>query len=1383
MSRIRTILSIALSAALYAACDEPPPDKVPPLGARVELASGDVWLVADKAKTRLISGALLPESAQIAVGDGSRALVRLGNGAGVFLRAGSEAALGADRIALKTGELWADLPDDERALGRFTAGGVTVTASGTGMDLRLAGDATTVYVARGLAVVEAPGGRTEVADGEQVVVAGKAAPVRKPVAFWEDWTGGMADQAMLAGAAGRAAGRIYAIDRDRPGSAPEELQVSAQSVRIRIRDGVAFTTVDQRFFNPSSEPREGWYWFSVPEGAAVERFAMEVNGALVDGEMIERKQAAAAYEAAVEARVFDPALLEWVDGRSFRARVFPIPGAGEKRVVLSYVQLLPLADGVYRYVFPMGGGDAAAIQEFSLEADLGDEGENMEVSTLADARIEKDRKLVTMRRSGFTPRSDFLLEMKPKEKREPMRVSRFASGRDEADYVMLRFAPEVAWNEIQRVPGDVVVVLDTSAGGDEADRRIRADAVEAILRALSAGDRFAVISADLTPRVLYPGKGLATADEKNVAAAMERVSEVSPAGATDLGSMFGAALSLVQDAEQPAVVYVGDGLATVGETKADAIAERLRRTLGDSRARVFTIAVGADADTALLERLARVGGGRALRVDTSDEVVEQALAFAGMVKTPTITDLEIDAGAGLDQMFSTAAGKVTEGEEVVVLARTHHALPGAIQVTGRLGGKPFEKAYEPKVESGKDQGFVPALWARANLERLMGEGAGAKRGAIISLGLTYGLMTPFTSFLVLESDAAYLQQGIQRRPRYLPVSDLGGPDDGVEVASGAAAIPLGLFGCSEMKRDESAPNPGGGYSPMQERTRQAVSTPVADMPVAAAAPQAAPPAPTEPAMDGEMAKAEEAPPKTARADELDAVLGGSGVATGSKDTGAIGLGALGTRGTGAGGGGEGWGHADKKGRGDLGTSNRYALRGPADDQARIATGNPYADADANADGAKIFKLTTCSDASRRPLAERRILWSRRLDAAGGAADSLRVYTEAGERCELMSFRERKAMLDLVESRAATAADVQAVLVAFSRYPGAADYLRRRITRRALDPDTALGLYFPSGVDWASVRRGLAALKSPAERVAAVRRALEGRPDDPWGRGLLVEALVGADLTEEARAEAERLKRDGLASPGVLGILCDLDAEAGNVPEAQRVCSELVEFNAKDPAARRELGDLFLRRGWYEAAYRQYRTLVDELASDPQSLLRLAAAAAGMGKVDEALRLERKVASGEGETGPQDPRRFAQLLSAVRLARMLGDAKAANDAQLADSLGRSLKRTQAFARPMTMELLVWEDYAADLDLVLERGGQPLAAAERVAAPAVGLVAIDVGSAPLGEIAAKVALRGVTLRRAVKFSVFTITFDGKAFNVVRRDGEVKRLESETALAAGA
>jgi Ca-activated chloride channel homolog len=1336
MDRIASRASV-LALFFVAACGHappPPPNKVPPLGARIELAAGDVWLGAGGNRQRLITGAMLPAKCQLSLGDGARALVRLGSGAGLFVRGGSSFAIEGGAVSLAQGELWADVPADERDLGRFTAAGTSVTASGAGFDLAVSGGEVRVYVARGLAVVESPGGRTEVENGEQAVVAKGGAPAVSPVKFWQDWTGGMADKEMLAGIGGRASGRIYGIDRTRPGAPPEELQILSQEVRAAIRDGIAHTTVDQRFFNPSGADLEGWYWFTVPEGASVERFALEVNGALVDGEMVERKQAAAAYEQAIQ-QAFDPALLEWVDGRTFRARIYPIPATGERRVVLSYTQLLPLSDGRYRYVYPMGGEGEQRIQEFSLQVILGDAGKDYEVSSIEDARIEDDSSMVSVRRSGFTPRSDFLLELKPTKPVEPLRAYRFASGFKEADYVMLRYAPEVAWDKLPEVPGDVVLVVDTSAGGGEAERQIRNGVAEAVLRALSKGDRFAVVSADLAPRVIYPDQGLASADEKNVSAAMERLAAVSAAGATDLGEMFNVALELVHDAEQPAVAYIGDGRPTVGETTAVELSERLRRSLGDSRARLFTIAVGSDANYPLLERAALIGGGRAFRIDTPEQTVQEALRFAGAVKTPTITDLSIGAGAGLDQVFSTAAGKVSEGDEVVILARTHHQLPEKIDIKGRLGGKAFEKSYATEVAHGEEYGFVPFLWARLYLERLMGEGADENRGDILSLGLQYALMTPFTSFIVLESDAAYAAQGIQRRPRHV------------------------LWSGFDLDAPEFGEGGGGAYKTDADRNLEKESAPKTEAVTTVAEPSAeywrdeaaaAPPVLAQPAP---------APPAEERTTYDDSGsyggLSGGSAAVGSAAAGAKASRAVDKR------------KAPKDSLGDL-EQQQPDLLSLVRPQAPIPSGRA------------LYVEGVCSDASRRPLAERRVLWQQRLAMATSPQAWAAVYVEAGSQCEIPRWQQRKELLALIERRAITPDDVRALLAQFAGDAQIQGFLRQRITRRALNPEVTMRYLSGDGVDWYLVGRGLAALKTPEDRLAKLREIVAKAPEDPAGQALLIETLLECDKIEEARAIASRLRRDELAGPLVLGTLCDLQAELGQEGEAKRTCSELVEFNAADPSARERLGDLFLRHGWYEAAYRQYRSLAAMRPDDAGAQLRLAAAAAGMGRVDEALRLQRKVASGDGEPGQGDPRRWARLQSAVRLARMILEAQAKGDAEQVDALERTLKLAYEFDAPMNLVILSWEDFDARLALQAKRGDAEFAVSDRTDAPDAGIAMIDLGRAKPAGVTMNVVLGTTPLRRAVPFTLTSISWDGEKFTFGERAGKIEPKTGKISLA---
>lgn len=1315
--RRRSLSSLVVSLSLVvSACDKPPPRSTGSLASRVELAAGNVSVKQPGGEwERAIAGLLLRHGTEVKVGPGDRALIRMDDGSAVFLRHGTTVKLEPEGLTLLVGEAWLDAPTQDKEPARYRVGDVAVSAAGAGLDLASAAGEVSVYVARGLAVVSAPGGRTEVQAGERATIKGKSAPRVAPVSFWEDWTGGMADRSLRAGLGGAGSGRIYAIDRARPGSPPQELEVRSQDVRVLIREGIARTIVDQRFFNPGSSPVEGYYWFTIPEGAAVDRFALDVSGALIDGEVVERKQAAAAYEASIQQRV-DPALLEWIDGRTFRARIFPIPAAGERRVVLSYLESLPTVDHKVHYVYPMGGS-SPRVQEFALEVDLGEAGEGRQIATTADARIEGNGAKVSMRRSGFKPQGDFLLEMGVAQA-DPLRAFRVESNRNEAAYVALRYMPDVDWAKVKKVPGHVVVVVDTSAGGDDADRQLRSDVAEAILRALSTSDRFALMAADLKPRILYPDKGLAPADEANVGKALERLSSVARGGATDLGSLYDVALKRLHGAAQPAVVYIGDGRPTVGELEGDLLAGRVTRSMAGSPARLFTIASGSGANHALLERLARIGGGWSYRVDVAQQAVQEALRFVGQLKTPTITELKLDVGAGLDQAFSTVAGKVSRGQEVMLFARTHHPLPEKMKVTGKLGGVPFEKEYEVKTRSGAEHAYVPRLWARRYLTELLGTDREKNRGTIIRLGLDYSLMTPFTSFLVLESDAAYQQHGIQRRPRH-PYWGIV-PHAALELG---AAVPLALFGCAKSapERDE-APALAASPTTIAEKlvmSRQSAGGRAASQP----------PAPSpEPAMEAprgassELLASHRRPARARKKAEM-------------MDRG-----------------------KDKS--------------APADEEQR--EGSEDGDVAGN-ERAQYIVMKVCSDASRRPLVDREAIWRSRLDTEGGVAGLVRVYRQAAGRCELPHWNDRKALLDLVQERVRSAADVRYLLGAVRDSKGR-EFLQRRLLTRAVSQEMSAALSAADSVDWSLADAALAKAGGPAQRVAQLRQLCAQHSRSAGCAVRLIQALISAGQNAEALGVALKMRADGLATPALMREVGDLLAAADRPAEAMRVYSEIVEFSPDDPTARQLLGDIYLRHAWYEPAYRQYRTLTETNPNDPLAHLRLAAAAAGTGRGDEALRLERKVASGEGEPGAKDPRRWARLWSAARIARLMLDAAGKGSESLKQSMERSLRRLQVLTSPGVLFILTWEDLEARLSLDVnagERGGW----SDRVDAGGTGLVAVSTAMAT-GEAAARVGRSGV--EREVGYRLTVIRWDGSKMKVASQSGKAGAAPAQVQIA---
>ncbi|MEJ5199879.1 MAG: VIT domain-containing protein, partial [Anaerolineae bacterium] len=130
------------------------------------------------------------------------------------------------------------------------------------------------------------------------------------------------------------------------------LTIKYHRVTTTITDQVAVTHVDQAFVNDAPYAVEGTYIFPLPEDAAISSFDMWVDGHKIEGKLLGRAEARALYEEIVR-KQRDPALLEYVGRGAFQASIFPIPPAGERRIELTYSQVLPQVSGLIHYRYPL----------------------------------------------------------------------------------------------------------------------------------------------------------------------------------------------------------------------------------------------------------------------------------------------------------------------------------------------------------------------------------------------------------------------------------------------------------------------------------------------------------------------------------------------------------------------------------------------------------------------------------------------------------------------------------------------------------------------------------------------------------------------------------------------------------------------------------------------------------------------------------------------------------------------------------------------------------------------------------------------------------------------------------------------------------------------
>jgi hypothetical protein len=141
----------------------------------------------------------------------------------------------------------------------------------------------------------------------------------------------------------------------RPAPLPNVLPVKSVKIDTTINGQAATTRVEQIFRNDTSYTLEGTYFFPIPETASIVEFAIWENGKKLVGEVRSREEARRIYDEIVR-RQRDPGLLEYAGKNLFQASIFPIPPNSDKKLELTYSQILKAESGTVAYRYPLGTG-------------------------------------------------------------------------------------------------------------------------------------------------------------------------------------------------------------------------------------------------------------------------------------------------------------------------------------------------------------------------------------------------------------------------------------------------------------------------------------------------------------------------------------------------------------------------------------------------------------------------------------------------------------------------------------------------------------------------------------------------------------------------------------------------------------------------------------------------------------------------------------------------------------------------------------------------------------------------------------------------------------------------------------------------------------------
>ena len=602
------------------------------------------------------------------------------------------------------------------------------------------------------------------------------------------------------------------------------------NVSVHVTGHIARVQVDEWFLNRGAPLAQGDYLYPLPGEAVFSNFSLYQGDQEMTGETMDASQARSIYEEIVRKKR-DPALIELVGHGLVRARVFPIATGETRKITLRYTQVLNRAGDAMQFRYSAGrASDGSWQPRPGVEVTRAPERAPFTFELIADS--------ASLYRDPFSPTHD--LDTRREDGRLTVRPRGDVTGdltlflplarglvgisaamhrpSSEDGYFMLTLSP--SHSNAAYEPRDITAVVDVSGSMSGTKITQARAALHQLLNSLNREDRFRLISFNGTVMSYRPDWTPATASE--VSDAQHWVDALNADGGTNISAALTEAFrTSTPDDRLPIVLFLTDGVPSVGEQNPERIASQAESNRG--RARVFAFGVGYDVNTYLLDRLTAAARGSTTYVQADGEVESALGGLITKISEPVLTDLAIaDAPARFSEVYPAQLPDLFAGEELVIFGRYAGGVDrtGPVTITGRRNGRTERFNVDvtfPNAERGND--FIPKLWASRKVGaltrtiKLEGSNPAIER-EIRETALRYGILSEYTSYLVQEP-VITAQNGAVPPAAPMPTTGQGAVQRALEDATLRAAKSTAALDAAM----EARPQPTAAADVVQAGTR------------------------------------------------------------------------------------------------------------------------------------------------------------------------------------------------------------------------------------------------------------------------------------------------------------------------------------------------------------------------------------------------------------------------------------------------------------------------------------------------------------------------------------------------------------------------------------
>ncbi len=615
-----------------------------------------------------------------------------------------------------------------------------------------------------------------------------------------------------------------------------EFPLKSMKVHIDVKSAMAEYTVEQVFENPVSQTIEAVYLFPLGDEAAISSYEIIIGERVIKGEIKTREEARRIYKKAKEDKHI-AGLLEQHKANVFQQSVVNIPAGRSVTVRFRYAEIADYESGRYEIVFPMVVGPrfmpaehrgrspisahhagTPGTSKTSILYDAGYSGPAITLSAninagvpihaitspshaVTESKLGATSSKIVLANSQGAANRDFILRYKVAGPKTTMGLLTHKNA--ELGYFVMTVQPKENYKTGDIMPREMVFLIDVSGSMSGSSLDISRTLTKALIQTLSPRDTFNVIS--FASGTNQMSRSPIVANQNGIAQGLQWVDALSAGGGTDMEMGMLRSLTRKPGGDRVRMVYMlSDGF--IGND--DVILSAAKKHLSASR--IFPIGIGSSPNRYLFDRLGEVGRGFTSYLYEYDEAAAMATELIDRSAYPYLTKLEIDwSGLDVRDLSPAKLPDVYAGQPVVVTGRFKQPGKATVKLKARASGRDVVIPLEVTFPAKERQRSVAYLWARQRIKELMSKNFGqvqsAEKKAVTNIGLAFGLVTEYTSYIAVDKTRVVSDTGQVRtivQPAPMP--------EGVNAAT-AIGSPASPSTASYGSSSSSYSGGGGGY--------------------------------------------------------------------------------------------------------------------------------------------------------------------------------------------------------------------------------------------------------------------------------------------------------------------------------------------------------------------------------------------------------------------------------------------------------------------------------------------------------------------------------------------------------------------------------------------